>query len=37
MREHALIFGGELSITGKPGKGTTLTLRIPVKQDRRDA
>jgi two-component system, NarL family, sensor histidine kinase UhpB len=30
MRERALMFGGDLSISGEPGKGTTITLSIPV-------
>jgi len=29
MRERAILFGGELTIQGKPGKGTTVTLKIP--------
>lgn len=29
MRERALLFGGELLIQGTPGKGTTVTLKIP--------
>ncbi len=29
MRERALLLGGELTITGAPGKGTTLRVRIP--------
>jgi len=32
MRERALQFGGELKISGIPGKGTTVTVRIPLKQ-----
>lgn len=30
MRERAQILGGELSITGRPGKGTAATVRIPL-------
>ncbi len=30
MRERAILFGGELTIEGNPGKGTTVTLKIPV-------
>ncbi len=30
MRERAILFGGELTIQGNPGKGTTVTLKIPV-------
>ena len=29
MRERAILFGGELTIQGKPGKGTTVLLKIP--------
>jgi len=29
MRERALLLGGELAITGAPGKGTTVRIRIP--------
>ena len=29
MRERARLLGGTLDITGAPGKGTTLTVRIP--------
>jgi signal transduction histidine kinase len=29
MRERALLLGGELTITGAPGQGTTVTVRIP--------
>ncbi|WP_233809856.1 response regulator [Paraburkholderia sp. HP33-1] len=31
MRERALHFGGELSITGQPGIGTTVVLRLPLE------
>ena len=30
MRERALACGGELSIDGTPGKGTTVLLRVPL-------
>ncbi|MBK5277554.1 MAG: PAS domain S-box protein, partial [Bacteroidia bacterium] len=30
MKERALMMGGEFQINGIPGKGTTVTLRIPV-------
>lgn len=30
MRERAYIFGGEVSVSGQPGQGTTITARIPV-------
>jgi signal transduction histidine kinase len=31
MRERALLIGGSLAITSRPGSGTTVTLRIPLK------
>ena len=30
MRERALACGGELRITGEPGRGTTVTLQVPL-------
>jgi len=30
MRERAALLSGEVHITGKPGEGTTVTVRIPV-------
>lgn len=32
MRERALLFGGEFYITGRQGKGTTVTVCIPIKR-----
>lgn len=32
MRERARHFGGELSIAGKPGAGTTVILRLPLER-----
>ena len=32
MRERALVFGGEIKISGAPGKGTTVMLRIPLQK-----
>jgi nitrate/nitrite-specific signal transduction histidine kinase len=29
MRERAELFGGELSVTSKPGEGATVGLRFP--------
>jgi signal transduction histidine kinase len=29
MRERALLLGGELTITGAPGEGTSVRVRIP--------
>jgi len=33
MRERARHFGGELTITGQPGVGTTVVLHLPVGND----
>ncbi|MBI5304967.1 MAG: PAS domain S-box protein [Chloroflexi bacterium] len=30
MRERAHVFGGEVTLAGAPGEGTTVTVRIPV-------
>lgn len=30
MRERALLYGGRLAITSSPGKGTTITVRLPI-------
>ena len=32
MRERVLLLGGEVRITGEPGKGTTVTARLPLGQ-----
>jgi PAS domain S-box-containing protein len=32
MRERALVFGGEVEIRGLPGRGTTVTLKIPLQK-----
>jgi signal transduction histidine kinase len=29
MRERAMLIGGEIGLQGAPGKGTTMTLRVP--------
>jgi signal transduction histidine kinase len=29
MRERAMLIGADLSITGAPGRGTTIELSIP--------
>ncbi|MFN0109719.1 MAG: two-component regulator propeller domain-containing protein [Blastocatellia bacterium] len=34
MRERAHIFGGEVSVSGSPGKGTTVTATIPINSTR---
>lgn len=33
MRERALLFGGEINIIGNPGKGTTVTVNIPLNEE----
>jgi signal transduction histidine kinase len=33
MRERALLLGGELAISGAPGEGTTIKVRVPETQD----
>jgi signal transduction histidine kinase len=33
MRERALIFGGNSTVNGFPGKGTTVTVKIPAKNN----
>jgi signal transduction histidine kinase len=30
MRERAMLIGGEMILHGSPGKGTTMTLRVPL-------
>jgi signal transduction histidine kinase len=32
MNERALLFGGEVKITGTPGHGTRVSVSIPMKQ-----
>jgi PAS domain S-box-containing protein len=34
MQERAMLFGGEVSILGTPGEGTTLLVRIPLGRNR---
>jgi len=31
MHERALLFGGEVSITGQPGQGTRVSVVIPTR------
>jgi len=35
MRERAFLFGGEVRIDGRPGEGTTVTVRIPLGEQER--
>ena len=35
MKERALVFGGEVIIRGTAGKGTTVTVTIPMRQSER--
>ncbi|HSB78970.1 MAG TPA: ATP-binding protein, partial [Candidatus Methylomirabilis sp.] len=30
MRERALLLGGQVTIAGRPGEGTTVTMQIPL-------
>lgn len=32
MHERALLFGGEVSITGAPGRGTTVQIKVPLAE-----
>ena len=32
MRERVLMLGGTLSLHSKPGEGTTLSVRVPLRQ-----
>lgn len=34
MRERAMLVGGEVTLVGGPGKGTTVTLRVPLNGPR---
>jgi signal transduction histidine kinase len=34
MRERAMLIGGEVTLQGAPGKGTTVTLRVPLSGPR---
>jgi signal transduction histidine kinase len=37
MRERALLLGGEVSVQGIPGQGTTITVTIPIQQKQEGA
>ncbi|MBI4810792.1 MAG: sensor histidine kinase [Ignavibacteriales bacterium] len=37
MRERVLLFGGEVIIEGESGKGTIVTVRLPIDQGRKQA
>jgi signal transduction histidine kinase len=30
MRERVLVFGGEVIVTGAPGQGTTVKIKVPI-------
>jgi signal transduction histidine kinase len=32
MRERAILFGGEITIEGVTGRGTTVSVRIPLRR-----
>ena len=32
MRERAGLIGGEVSLQGAPGQGTTVTVRVPLRR-----
>jgi signal transduction histidine kinase len=34
MRERAMLIGGEITLQGAPGQGTTMTLRVPLERSR---
>jgi signal transduction histidine kinase len=33
MRDRALLFGGDVTVTGSPGLGTTVIARLPLRAD----
>ncbi len=37
MRERAMLVGGDISLQGAPGQGTTMNLRVPLDRQPRDA
>jgi signal transduction histidine kinase len=34
MRERAMLIGGEITLQGAPGNGTTMTLRVPLERQK---
>lgn len=36
MRERAMLIGGEVTLQGAPGKGTTVTVRVPLPKKKSD-
>jgi signal transduction histidine kinase len=36
MRERAALLGGEVRVSGEPGKGTTIRVRIPLSQSNKN-
>jgi signal transduction histidine kinase len=34
MRERAMLIGGEITLHGAPGNGTTMTLRVPLERQK---
>ncbi len=34
MRERVLIMGGQLSLDSAPGEGTTLSVRVPMDEEK---
>jgi signal transduction histidine kinase len=32
MRERALALGGDLMVLSRPGRGTTIAVKVPMKQ-----
>ena len=32
MRDRALFFGGDITVSSEPGRGTTVTARMPVAE-----